>query len=116
MVLVQCVIHTFQHIAHHIRLLRRVSPYEQVEVHARVAHLRNHALHLLALVHPLVMQVVQGILHHCGHLLQVRAVGYTKGHDCQHVAMVTRQVLIVLGKQLCVLESDHLAVERLHHR
>ena len=57
-ILVQRVIYTFQHIAYYVRLFRCVSPYEQIEVHAGVTHLRYHTLHLFALIHPLVVHAV----------------------------------------------------------
>ena len=63
-----------------------------------------------------MVQRVDGVLHHLAHLLEVRPVGHAELHHGQHVAVVLRQVLIVLAEQLAVLKRDHLAVERLHHR
>ena len=57
------------------------------------------------------MQVVDSFFNKRCNLLEVRTIGHAKRDNRQHIAVITRQVFVILRKQLCVLEGDDLAVE-----
>ena len=57
------VVNALQDIAHDIGLLGSIGPHKEVEVDAGVVHLGDYRLNRLRGIHPLVVQVVDGILH-----------------------------------------------------
>ena len=62
-----------------------------------------------------MVQIVDGLLDDGRHLFEVRPVSHAKGYNRQYIAMVACQVLVVVFKQLRILEGDHLAIERFDH-
>ena len=109
-VLIQGVVYQLQHIAYHYRALRCLGPYHKLHVHARISHLCNHNLCAFLWVDGLMALVVHGFFYHADNLFEVRSVCHTKWYSSQHVAVIPCKVLVVLSKQLCVLECNHLAL------
>ena len=63
------------------------------------------------MVHPFVLHLIDGSVYQLNDLLEVAAVGYTIVDNGQYIAVVTGQILIVLAKELRVLESDNTTVD-----
>ena len=110
-ILIKRVVDALQYIADDIRFLGCFSPDEQFEVDTRIAHFGDDALDRLLRIYPFVIQVVDGRLYKRGYLFEIRTIGHTEGNNGQYIAVVTCEILVVIFKQLRVLEGDDLAIK-----
>ena len=107
-VLVQGVVDSSEHLAGDNASHQGFRPDVELEVNAAVAQLRDACKDVFRWVCAIQVQVVDGVFYQSLHLCNIRAVGHAEGDNLQYVAVVARQVLIVLREQLCILESDYL--------
>ena len=61
------------------------------------------------------MEFVDSLFHQCCHLFEIRTIGHTEWNDGQNITVVACQVLVIVLKQLRVLEGDDFAIERFYH-
>ena len=58
-----------------------------------------------------MLHLVDGTVYQFDDLLEIASIGDAVFDDGKHIAMVAGEVLVVLRKELGVLESDDLSVE-----
>ena len=97
-VLVQRLINAGHDVAHGIRFLDGINPYYELHVDAAVTKLREYHFYGFSPVRPFVAKLGDGILYELGSLLQVGTIGHTERYCCQYVAVIARQVLVVLAE------------------
>ena len=96
----------FHDVADYVYLFDGIDPADDLEVDAAVAKLCEDYLGGLFLVDILVAQfLVYGFLDEADDLTHVGAIGYTEWYHGEYVAMVLREVLVVLGEELGVGEG-----------
>ena len=107
----------FHDVADYVYLFDGIDPADDLEVDAVVAKLGEDYLGGLFLVDILVAQfLVYGFLDEADDLAHVGAIGYAEWYHGEYVAMVLREVLVVLGEELGVGEGNDGAVDGVDHR
>lgn len=113
---VEGVIDAFNEVTDDESVLDDIDPTEQFEVERAVAELGKHHFHRPRGVYILVVKSPDGLLNHIADLLGIAAVSHAEGHCGKDIAVVTGEILIVLGEQLGVLEGYYGAVDGLNER
>ena len=103
-VVVQCIVHGFHDIALGKNLFSGVDPCQNLEVDAVVAEACKYNLYELDVV--MALDCLHGVAYNLAGKGRVGAVSYTNGYNSELVSMIAREVLIVLGEELCVLKGD----------